>query len=103
MKDYKQLEAASARKLAEGRVLMEQWCKSLFDHYVSLPKEVQDKLPQLPGSTAHEMVPSLYVDPPTQETIARFEQEKAVLTNIQQQCVALAEQYNQSEEVRCLL
>ena len=103
MKDYKQLEAACARKLAEGRVHMEQWCKNLFDHYISLPDEVRNQLPPLPGNTAREMVPSLYVDPPTKESAAKFVEERQVLVEIQQACVQLATKYNEAEEVRCLL
>lgn len=104
-----ELDAQSAKQLLdqrnrvfiEDRLLISQWCKSLTQHYHSASEDVRSKLPPLPGSTAEEMLPSLFVENPSDLDVEQYKKEAAVLSNIQAEMSRLYTEMNQ-EAMKCL-
>lgn len=104
-----ELDAAKAKQLLEqrnrvfieDRLLISQWCDALVQHYNSATDDVRAKFPPLPGTTAEQMLPSLFVSDPSDLDVDQYKKEVAVLTAIQQQMNALYLAVNQ-EAVKCL-
>ena len=104
-----ELDAQTARQLLEQRnrafierrLLISQWCTSLVQHYNNLTDDMRDKLPSLPGNTAEEMLPSLFVDDPKNLDKAQYDREVAVLKDIQEKMSALQVATIQ-EAMKCL-
>lgn len=96
-----QLYEQRKRKLIEDRLLVSQWCAALVQHYNNTTDDVRAKLPPLPGNTAEEMLPSLYVEDLNDLDVEQYRREAAVLVDIQQKMNQLHLALNQ-EAVKCL-
>lgn len=104
-----ELDAQSAKQLLEqrnrifieDRLLVSQWCASLIQHYNNATEDVRDKLPPLPGNSAEEMLPSLFVNDPSDLDVEQYKREAEVLIDIQQKMCALYAAFNQ-EAIKCL-
>ena len=88
-----ELDAAKAKQLLEqwnrvfieDRLLVSQWCDALVKSYTSATDDIRSKLPPLPGTTAEQMLPSLFVSDPSDLDVEQYKKEKEVLLSIQQQ------------------
>lgn len=104
-----ELDAQSAKALLEQRnrifieerLLISQWCTSLVQHYNSATDDIKAKLPPLPGTTAEEMLPSLFVSNPSDLDVEQYKREAAQLVAIQQAMSTLYTAVNQ-EAMKCL-
>lgn len=79
-----QLLERSKQAFIESRLLIQQWCISLVNHYNSATEDVRAQLPPLPGTTPETMLPSLYVTNPQDLDEEQYAREAAVLQDIQQ-------------------
>lgn len=97
----KQLLEQRNRVFIEDRLLISQWCSNLVEHYNNTTEDVRAQLPPLPGTTAEEMLPSLFVTDPSELDVEKYLQEAAVLKNIQQRMCEVFHTINQ-EAMKCL-
>ena len=97
----KQLLEQRNRVVIEDRLLVSQWCDALVKSYTSATDDIRSKLPPLPGTTAEQMLPSLFVSDPSDLDVEQYKKEKEVLLSIQQQMNTLYLAFNQ-EAVKCL-
>ena len=103
MPDYNSILASYRNKLAEQRLLLNQWVSVVMTQYDKLPEDVRKDLPSLPGSTAKELVPSLFHDPVTAEDEADYPKQIKVLQDFVAACNRKIAEINASEAVRCKL
>lgn len=103
MSKYDDLVAKWTTSLTEKRLLMNQWASAAVKQYDSLPQDVRDRLPALPGRTAQEMVPALYAGTITQAEVEAYKVQYDALERFVAACNAEVERLNQSEAVRCKL
>lgn len=97
----KQLLEKRNRIFIEQRLLISQWCTSLVQHYNAATEDIRAQLPPLPGTTAEQMLPSLFVSDPRDLDVEQYNKEKAVLEDIQLKMCSLYSTMNE-EAVKCL-
>lgn len=103
MTDYNSLLQRYNNKLAENRLLLQQWATTVVTQYDALPDDVKSQLPPLPGRTAQEMVPALFNDPVTAADEPAYVEQIKRLQDFVNACNAQVEAINASEVVRCKL
>lgn len=89
------------RMFIEDRLLVSQWCANLVQHYNDATEDVRATLPPLPGVTAEEMLPSLFVNDPCDLDVEQYKKEASVLVHIQQEMNTRYLALNQ-EALKCL-